>query len=231
MASWRWSSLTMTTVVMTIVWLNQLSTGLAGPGVGTNVGQKGTLMSASNRLAAVEQQPPIKTTAMQAVSTSYHLGARTGLAEQELRACRGGVAWCSLQTWGSRMWQWLGGGQRGPMYRWQERGPEEHTHGPERDGRGSDGVARMRRLREATIPHIIHQVLTLAHSTGPGICIHFFKECCLHCWPLRDIEGAYCEGKVFMCTVQVFLDGEAALEEEERKEERAGKEFRRFNHR
>ena len=30
---------------------------------------------------------------------------------------------------------------------------------------------------------------------------------------------------------QVFLDGEAALEEEERKEERAGKEFRRFNHR
>ena len=30
---------------------------------------------------------------------------------------------------------------------------------------------------------------------------------------------------------QVFLDGEAALAEEERKEERAGREFRRFNHR
>lgn len=30
---------------------------------------------------------------------------------------------------------------------------------------------------------------------------------------------------------QVFLDGQAALEEEERKEEKAGKEFRRFNHR
>ena len=31
--------------------------------------------------------------------------------------------------------------------------------------------------------------------------------------------------------LQVFLDGQAALEEEERKEEKAGKEFRRFNHR
>jgi hypothetical protein len=31
--------------------------------------------------------------------------------------------------------------------------------------------------------------------------------------------------------VQVFLDGEAALEEEERKEEKAGREFRHFNHR
>ena len=30
---------------------------------------------------------------------------------------------------------------------------------------------------------------------------------------------------------QVFLDGQAALEEEERKEEKASKEFRRFNHR
>ena len=30
---------------------------------------------------------------------------------------------------------------------------------------------------------------------------------------------------------QVFLDGQAALEEEERREERAGREFRRFNHR
>ena len=36
-----------------------------------------------------------------------------------------------------------------------------------------------------------------------------------------------------LCTywLQVFLDGQAALEEEERKEERADKEFRRFNHR
>ena len=31
--------------------------------------------------------------------------------------------------------------------------------------------------------------------------------------------------------LQVFLDGQAALEEEERREEKAGKEFRRFNHR
>ena len=31
--------------------------------------------------------------------------------------------------------------------------------------------------------------------------------------------------------LQVFLDGQAALEEEERKEEKAGKEFRRFNRR
>ncbi|CAL8464106.1 g3641 [Coccomyxa elongata] len=81
------------------------------------------------------------------------------------------------------MWQWLAGSRRGPLYRWQERA-EEETLG--RDDRGSSGGARKRRLREATIPHIIHQV---------------------------------------------FLDGEAALEEEERKEERAGKEFRRFNHR
>ncbi len=46
---------------------------------------------------------------------------------------------------------------------------------------------------------------------------------------------ATCLLSVFLafCThwPQVFLDGQTALEEEERKEERAGKEFRRFNHR
>ena len=41
---------------------------------------------------------------------------------------------------------------------------------------------------------------------------------------------SYCKCVLGAC-LQVFLDGQAALEEEERKEERAGKEFRRFNRR
>lgn len=163
---------------MTILWLSQLSMGLAGPGMGTHLRQNGTLMSASNRLVAFEQQSPIKSTAKQAVSTLYNLGARTELAEQELSACNGGATWCSLRTWGSRMWQWLAGNQRAPMYRWQERGKEE-AHELEQDDKGSDVDARKRRLREATIPHIIHQVLTLACCTGPGIFLLFQGMLCL----------------------------------------------------
>ena len=41
----------------------------------------------------------------------------------------------------------------------------------------------------------------------------------------------FCGEHVLGACLQVFLDGQAALEEEERKEERAGKEFRRFNRR
>ena len=40
----------------------------------------------------------------------------------------------------------------------------------------------------------------------------------------------HCKHVLDAC-LQVFLDGQAALEDEERKEERAGKEFRRFNRR
>ena len=48
---------------------------------------------------------------------------------------------------------------------------------------------------------------------------------------LYRYEMPSCGKHVLDACPQVFLDGQAALEEEERKEERAGKEFRRFNRR
>ena len=47
----------------------------------------------------------------------------------------------------------------------------------------------------------------------------------------RRCELPSCGERVLCVCLQVFLDGQAALEEEERKEERASKEFRRFNRR
>ncbi len=157
----------MTTLVMTFLWLSQRTTGLAGTGMGSHLRQQ-------RMLAAIEQQPAVKSPVKQTVST----GARTGLAEQGLSASKGGGAWCGLHTWGSRLWQWLGGSRRGPLYRWQER-EEEDVHGLERDDTGSGLGARKRRLREATIPHIIHQVLIFACSTGSGICLLFHGVLCL----------------------------------------------------
>jgi hypothetical protein len=44
-------------------------------------------------------------------------------------------------------------------------------------------------------------------------------------------KGAQLSQRWLPILAQVFLDGEAALVEEERKEERAAREFRHFNHR
>lgn len=151
--------------MLTTLWLSQLSIGLAGPEISTHLRQERTLMSSPNRLVAFEQQPPIRSTAKQAISTVYNPAAR----QQELGACEGGGAWCGMHTWGSRLWQWLGWSQREPTYRWQEK-EEGDAYELEQDDRGLGGGVVKRRLREATIPHIIHQVLTLAVSTGSGSC-------------------------------------------------------------
>lgn len=109
-----------------------------------------------------------------------------------------------------------------------------------------DHTMRRRSAKENTIPHIIHQVRFSAaqgcECTGSAIGWRSnrqetpaeFRPIYLASLPQSmdvSIFNLEAHNAMVLACMQVFLDGQAALEEEERKEERAGKEFRRFNHR
>lgn len=148
----------------------------------------------------------------------------------------GGGLWSD--SW---IWQVLTGSGGKRTYSWQGIGDDELQDWDWDDREDGSSPGKRRRLKDITIPHIIHQV----RPYGALVFINEASAChassleqqhtshvCTSSLAQRGLLSAHSHTPVSLFVVgQVFLDGEAALEEEERMEERAGREFRRFNHR
>ncbi len=153
-----------TRFLLALLCLNLVTTGLAVPPkherAGNRQGRGIASRSADLQSSDTANQPAAHWRGRRLVA-QQPLATTAEVERQSVTACDVGSSWASLCIWRSWMWSWLVGSRPRPTYRWQETGSEESGE-LVWDDRGSGEGMRKRRLKEITIPHIIHQVCIMA---------------------------------------------------------------------